>query len=228
MKDALISYAAPAKRELVIGFAAIAFLLAVGRFVIGSGSGWSIAALVATGAFFGIAAHRVRAVRALDVPVRTWFTGFAILAVGWSLALSLIATASAWISWRDNPWYTSYDAFVITSGNAPFADTNGEPYMVDHAGTNPWTWAVTFLVLFVCFVMASAIGSALGTMASAWGAVTAISTATLTIVALFVATLGLGIGAAVDAPYPGVFIFCIPIAAVAMAVNWASAKRLEP
>ncbi|WP_295626741.1 hypothetical protein [uncultured Corynebacterium sp.] len=228
MKNALTTFAAPAKRELIIGFAAIAFFLAVGRFVAGSGYGWNFLALTATAAFFGIAAHRVRAVRSLDAPTSTWFVGFTVLAAGWSLLLSLTATVSTWISLRDNPWYSRYDAFVVTNGSAPFIDTNGEPYTVDDAGSTPWTWAITFLVFFACFLMAAAIGAALGAATATWGAVSAIAGSALVVAGLLVATWGLGIGAGVAAPYPGVFIFCLPFAAVAAALVWVAANRLEP
>ncbi|MFC3849925.1 hypothetical protein ACFORJ_07075 [Corynebacterium hansenii] len=228
MKNSITAFASPSRRELIIGFAAIAFFLAVGRFTRGSGFAWNGLALSATAVFFGIAAHRIRAVRALNVPAPTWFAGFASVAAAWSLALSAIATASTWLSWRNNPWYTRYDPFVVNAGSAPFLDTDGEPYLVDDAGTTPWTWAITFLVFLVCFLMAAAIGAALGTVTASWGAVTAIAGASLTVAGLLMATWGFGIGDGVAAPYPGVFIFGIPIAAVAAAIGWAGASRLEP
>ncbi|KGF16986.1 hypothetical protein [Corynebacterium freneyi] len=228
MKNAITAFVSPSRRELLIGFAAIAFFLAVGRFAAGSGFTWNMLALMATAVLFGIAAHRVRAVRALDVPATTWFAGFASVAAAWSLALAAVATASTWLSWRNSPWYTLYDSFVVTAGSAPFTDTNGEPYLVDDAGTAAWTWATTLLVFLVCFLMAAAIGAALGTVTASLGVVTAIAGASLAIAVLLAATWGFGIGDGVAAPYPGVFIFGIPIAAVAAPISWAAANTLEP
>lgn len=173
MKNAITAFVSPSRRELLIGFAAIAFFLAVGRFAAGDGFIWNMLALVATAVLFVVAAHRVRAVRALDVPATTWFAGFASVAAA-------------------------------------------------------WTWATTALVFLVCFFMAAAIGAALGTVTASLGVVTAIAGASLAIAVLLAATWGFGIGDGVAAPYPGAFIFGIPIAAVAAAINWAAASTLEP
>lgn len=83
------------------------------------GFAWNVLAIAATAVMFDIAARRSRATRALDVPKRTWLTGAAIVAVPWALILGVAATASTWLSWQRNPWYTRYDSFVVTYGDTP-------------------------------------------------------------------------------------------------------------
>ena len=47
MKNSIISFVSPARRELTIGIAAIAVFLAVGRFIMLDGTAWNVMALIA-------------------------------------------------------------------------------------------------------------------------------------------------------------------------------------
>lgn len=229
MTTSLTAFAGPAKRELAIGFAAIAVFLAVGRFIVFEGSTWNMLAILATAVLFGIAARRVDAARSLDVPSPTWFGGFALVALAWSSALSVIAVASTLLSWSRSPWYTRYDAFVVTEGSAPFPDTNGEPYSVPDAGTTTVTWGVTLLVFLSCFLMVAALGAAIGAVASAWNGIAAIGVVVAGLAAAVASAYVMALAdIRIQAPYPGVFIFCIPLAVAGAAATWFAARHLEP
>lgn len=193
------------------------------------GFAWNVLAIAATAVMFDIAARRSRATRALDVPMRTWLTGAAIVAVPWALILGVTATASTWLSWQRNPWYTRYDSFVVTSGDAPFTDTNGAPYLVPDSGTTPWTWTLTILIFAVVFLMAAAIGAALGMNTAAWNGLAALGAVFLAGCAYMAFVLiGLATEFSIGAPYPGVFVFFLPIAAVAAGITVAAAHRVQP
>ncbi|MCT1425496.1 hypothetical protein M3G07_04025 [Corynebacterium sanguinis] len=64
--------------------------------------------------------------------------------------------------WTNNPWYRLYDVLLITQGDTPFVDTNGEPYMVDNAGQNATTITLTVLLTFALFAVAAMVGIATG------------------------------------------------------------------
>lgn len=193
------------------------------------GFAWNVLAIAATAVMFDIAARRSRATRALDVPMRTWLTGAAIVAVPWALILGVAATASTWLSWQRNPWYTRYDSFVVTYGDAHFTDTNGAPYLVPDSGTTPWTWTLTILIFAVVFLMAAAIGAALGMITAAWNGLAALGAVFLAGCAYMAFVLiGLATEFSIGAPYPGVLVFCLPITAVAAGITVAAAHRVQP
>lgn len=229
LKDSLLAFAAPVRGTLIAGFITTAILLGAGRFIAMDGGAWNVLAIVATAVMFGIAARHSPASRALDVPMRTWLTGAAIVAVPWALVLGSVAGTSTWLSWQRNPWYTRYDSFVVTYGDAPFTDTNGEPYLVPAGGTTPWTWALTVLVFALFFLMAAAIGAALGMIAAAWNAMAALGAAFLALcVYAAMVLIALATDFTIGAPYPGAFVFGLPITAVAAGITVAAARRVQP
>ena len=227
--DSIRAFSAPVRGTLIAGFSTIAVLLGAGRFIAMDGFAWNVLAIAATAVMFDIAARRSRATRALDVPMRTWLTGAAIVAVPWALILGVVATASTWLSWQRNPWYTRYDSFVVTYGDAPFTDTNGEPYLVPDSGTTPWTWTLTILIFAVVFLMAAAIGAAVGMITAAWNGLAALGAVFLAGCAYMAFVLiGLATEFSIGAPYPGVLVFCLPITAVAAGITVAAAHRVQP
>lgn len=227
--DSIRAFSAPVRGTLIAGFSTIAVLLGAGRFIAMDGFAWNVLAIAATAVMFDIAARRSRATRALDVPMRTWLTGAAIVAVPWALILGVVATASTWLSWQRNPWYTRYDSFVVTYGDAHFTDTNGEPYLVPDSGTTPWTWTLTILIFAVVFLMAAAIGAAVGMITAAWNGLAALGAVFLVGCAYMAFVLiGLATEFSIGAPYPGVFVFCLPITAVAAGITVAAAHRVQP
>ena len=239
--DSIRAFSAPVRGTLIAGFSTIAVLLGAGRFIAMDGFAWNVLAIAATAVMFDIAARRSRATRALDVPMRTWLTGAAIVAVPvgilmgaykpvpWALILGGVATASTWLSWQRNPWYTRYDSFVVTYGDAHFTDTNGEPYLVPDSGTTPWTWTLTILIFAVVFLMAAAIGAAVGMITAAWNGLAALGAVFLVGCAYMAFVLiGLATEFSIGAPYPGVFVFCLPITAVAAGITVAAAHRVQP
>lgn len=230
MRKAITTFVSPASRELAIGFAVLAFFLGAGRFLMFSGTMWNLMGLAAAALIAAVAARRVDGVRALDVPARTWFPGAMIVHVLAAAALAGIATLAMWASYGHNPWYTHYDAFLVTNGaGAPFIDTNGEPYLVEGAGTDPSTWALTFLLLLVSFLAAAAVGTAFGVAVATWGPASA---AAVAIAGLAVAFASVTAASAGDLrlPDPALYslVWSVPLAIAAAGFSWVASTRIEP
>lgn len=227
-RHSISAFTAPLRRELAVGFIAIAVLLTVGRFLFLEGSTWNMLGLLATALLFAMCGHRSSAAKALDVPAKAWFTGFAIVAVVWSIVLGLLAVGATWLNWRTKPEYARSDAFFVTADpGTPFIVPQGQSQM--GGGGGAVSWSLTILVLVTCFLAACAIGAALGAIAAHWGAVTAIVTAAVAFgIALAAAFSIFEAGYRIEAPYPGVLVFGLPAVAVAAIILGFTADRLEP
>ena len=199
-RHSISAFTAPLRRELAVGFIAIAVLLTVGRFLFLEGSTWNMLGLLATALLFAMCGHRSSAAKALDVPAKAWFTGFAIVAVVWSIVLGLLAVGATWLNWRTKPEYARSDAFFVTADpGTPFIVPQGQSQM--GGGGGAVSWSLTILVLVTCFLAAWAIGAALGAIADHWGAVTAIVTAAVAFGIALAAVLIHG-----NRVWPGIFI----------------------
>ncbi|MFD5867797.1 hypothetical protein ACFWGD_04165 [Corynebacterium sp. NPDC060344] len=230
MKNSIISFVSPARRELIIGMTVIAVFLAAGRFIMLDGTVWNIMALIAVVGLAAAVGRKIDGVRALDIPVRTWFPGaMAVLATG-AAALSGIATLSMWVSYARNPWYSHFDLFVVTNGGgAPFLDTNGEPYLVEGAGTDPSTWALTYLVLLALFLAAGVAGTTFGVAVAAWSPVAAIAVPLAGLAIVYVSGLAANAaGMRFEEPALSAIVWAIPITIAAVGFTWFASNRVEP
>ena len=230
MKNSIISFVSPARRELTIGIAAIAVFLAVGRFIMLDGTAWNVMALIAVAALAAAVGRKVDGVRALDIPARTWFPGAMAVQVAGVAALSGIATLSMWISYARNPWYSVFDLFVVTNGGgAPFRDTNGEPYLVEGAGTDPSTWALTYLVLLACFLAAAGSGTAFGVAVAAWSPAAAIAVPLAGFAIVYVSGIAASFtGMRFADPVLSAFVWTIPLTIAAIGFTLFASNRVEP
>ena len=220
MKNSIISFVSPARRELTIGIAAIAVFLAVGRFIMLDGTAWNVMALIAVAALAAAVGRKVDGVRALDIPARTWFPGAMVVQVAGVAALSGIATLSMWISYARNPWYSVFDLFVVT---------NGEPYLVEGAGTDPSTWALTYLVLLACFLAAAGAGTAFGVAVAAWSPAAAIAVPLAGLAIVYVSGLAASFtGMRFADPVLSAYVWTIPLAIAAIGFTWFASNRVEP
>ncbi|MFD5867798.1 hypothetical protein ACFWGD_04170 [Corynebacterium sp. NPDC060344] len=228
MRHFIAAFAAPLRHELAVGFIAIAILIIVGRFVFLEGSTWNLFGLLATAVLFAMSGHKASAVKALDVPAKTWFTGFAVVAVVWSVVLGLLAVAATWLNWQTKPHYARSDAFFVTADpGTPLIVLRGQGQL--GGGVGAISWSLTVLVLVTCFLAACAIGAALGAIATTWGAVVAIGTAAVAFgTSLAVVFSIFEAGYRIEAPYPGAFVFGLPAVAAAVIVLWFTANRLGP
>ncbi|WIM68200.1 hypothetical protein QP027_02020 [Corynebacterium breve] len=143
-------------------FLLAAIVAAVGREWTFDGQSWTVGAglvLATTMAYF---ASRWPALDQLGAKFSAWLAGALSTGVGGAAIMALFITPmTIWNSLR-NPWYNRFDALLVTSGDAPFFDTNGEPYLVPNAGQNPTTMALTALIIFLFLATAALVGLAIG------------------------------------------------------------------
>lgn len=235
----LTSFIRPARPELLISFAVLALLLFAGRFLVLAGSTWNVLASVATAVIFGVAATRLRAVRGLDVPTRTWFTGLLGTALLWAAGLGLVGATTAIINQNLSPYYARYDDFLVTSGAAHSLDTNGITHFIADGGQNLGSMVLTFLVYCSAFLAAAAAGSLVGLVRLRGGTPRAGLTALGLLVGLFFLGWFLP-GVAYRIPgheyqtgffnsgYAEVFLLVfLPAALLTFLLAWWAARRVE-
>lgn len=224
MGTAIAAFTTPVRRELGLGFVVIAAGLLFGHVAIWQGSSWAILALLATGLLFGRAGSKAGAAAALDVRPRTWFAGLCTIAVGWSVALAIVSTIAARIS-RTIGYGGGFASFEVSAAEVPFA------YVAVGDTEQQSVVPTIFTALFfcTCFLFAAAIGAGVGAVAAKWGVSAAIGliAAGLTTAAACVVAIDAG-GHQISAPYPGVFIFGVPLIIAGLASAWFATRYIEP
>ena len=139
-----------------------AAIAAGGRFIAGDGDFWTFCAALALAGINAFLASAWPALNQLGARYSQWLKGGVIFTVLSAVVLTAATVAAGQISHALNPHYTFYDLYLITAGDAPFTDTNGEPYMVPNAGQTAATIALSILFTFVVFCVAGLAGIAVG------------------------------------------------------------------
>ncbi|WP_115685215.1 hypothetical protein [Corynebacterium senegalense] len=142
--------------------ALIALAGAGGRFVAGSGTGWTILAGAMFLALNASLAANWPALDQLGASYGRFVRGGAAFTLLGAAALSAAVSAAAHAKLAANPWYSRFDLFLVTRGPADFVDTNGEPYVVEGAGHSPATVLLTLALTFALFAVAGLTGIATG------------------------------------------------------------------
>ncbi|QGU06538.1 hypothetical protein COCCU_02920 [Corynebacterium occultum] len=235
-----ISFIRPARRELLISFIILAVLLFGGRFLAFAGSTWNALTCAGTAIIFAVLATRLRAVRSLDVPLRTWFSGLLASAAIWSMLLGVIGTATATLNQHLSPWYALYDDFLITSGPAYPLDTNGIPYFMADAGQSVSSVLLTLLVYFFAFLAAAGVGALIGMIRIRSNAVLTVLAVGVLVIGLLAFAILLPGNARLTIPdqsyvtafsnqgYAELFLIAgIPVALIGFLLAWWAARRIE-
>lgn len=222
----------PAQRELLAVLLLLAVALGLGRHLAMSGNTWNTFACATTAIAFAVATTRFRAVRALDVPVRTWLGGLTLTSLSWSLLLGAIGTASAVIAQLNSPYYSWMDNFLSTRGPMEWIDTNGEPYILDGAGIGPDRIALTFAVYTVALLFSSLLGALAGVMRLRFGNPGLVVTIIAVVIILMVAWTLWSLGAEPRvAQWSRAELFLstgIPGSIIAFVLTWVMARKIEP
>lgn len=148
---------------LTIGVIALAAAVgAAGRFYAGDGTTWTLLSAIV---LFGLTAYfadKWATLNQLGASYGRWLGGAAVFSAISAVILTAANVVAGQVMWTNNPWYRLYDVLLITQGDTPFVDTNGEPYMVDNAGQNATTITLTVLLTFALFVVVAMVGIATG------------------------------------------------------------------
>lgn len=203
-----------------IGFAA------TGRMVIGSGSYWTILAIVATAVNFFLSAKT--SVKLFDYHVGRgrWFGSHLWVSAAYSAIATGVLVPVMTSLQQQNGSYKGYDSFIVTAGDVQMFDTNGEPYILHSAGVSLDTIVFTSIVVATCFMTACAVGTAIGAMYGHRGGVAVTVLVTLCVTACVIALVILVVfGIQVRAPWPGALMFLAPITAVAWLVSTFAISR---
>jgi len=219
-------FLASSPRGFILAAALIALGATCGRLIIGSGTSWTMLAILATGVLFGIAAADSIHLREYQLSIKRWVRSAALVALGFSVFLTLAVALVMSLMQRDNRWYQRYDSFLVTDGSATMLDTNGDMYWVSDSGMNLTTVVLTLLCLLVVFITAAGVGTVIGGIFGTRGRGTG-GTLGLGGVGLLVLALGgiAALGIQVSAPYPGVLIFCLPVLVIALGVGSGFLRR---
>ncbi|WP_342319103.1 hypothetical protein [Corynebacterium mayonis] len=142
----------------VAGIFALAICIALGRFIAGSGTTWTLLGAIFLGKTTATLASNWTALNQLGASFRKFLSSGVIFSALSALALTAAAVTAGQISWSRNPHYTFYDVLLITTGPTPFTDTNGEPYLVEYAGQTPATIAASIALTLLVFTTAGITG----------------------------------------------------------------------
>ena len=157
----------------VIYLAAFTVLLLaapLGRFVFGDGHDWTLQAGGALAVLFALGAAKWPALNQLGASFTRWMNSAALTAVVCALALGIPTAASSIYNQKLMPYYQGYDLFLFTNGaDVPWMTTTGEPYVVEYAGQDARSMALTVLLHVVFFLVAAVAGLALGLAYSRYG-----------------------------------------------------------
>lgn len=140
----------------------IAAIAAGGRSIRGDGDFWTFCAAISLAGINAFLASNWPTLNQLGARYGQWLKGGVIFTLLSAVVLTAATVAAGQISHARNPHYTYYDLFLITAGDAPFMDTNGESYMVPDAGQTATTIALSILLTFVVFCVAGLTGIAVG------------------------------------------------------------------
>lgn len=220
----------PVRRGFAAGAAVLAALVILGPLTARDSFGWYFAAIAGMVPLFGWAARGAVPARAADVPARTWLAGLVLAAGALSAGLAALCWAGTLLLWRADPPGARFDSFVITVGERMLTDVSGRPYPAAGSETTALTWAGTYLVFAALFLCAAVSGAALGAVRAAWGA-PALAGLLLAVFAAWLGSLWLALSTdlpGIRAPWPGVFLFTIPIGAIAAALLARAVTRIEP
>ena len=135
---------------------------AAGRFYAGDGTAWTFLSAFVLFGLTASFADKWAALNQLGASYGRWLggaTAFSAISVVILTAANVIAGQ---LMWMNNPWYRLYDVLLITQGDTPFVDTNGEPYMVENAGQSATTITLTVLLTFALFAVTAMVGIATG------------------------------------------------------------------
>ncbi|GAA1176060.1 hypothetical protein [Corynebacterium glaucum] len=144
------------------------FALPFSRFFFGDGSIWTVLGGVVLAALFAAAASDWPALNQLGTSFNRWMNSGAVTALAASVVPALVTTASSVVNQYRSPYYKAYDLFLITNRETVHhVDAVGDEYLVDFAGQDARTIALTFLATFLFFVLACMTGIALGLAAAA-------------------------------------------------------------
>ena len=215
----------PAKAVWIVGITTIAFCLAFGRFLAMDGFYWNTLAAIAFAALTAYVTSQQVGLRQLGISDKRWLrSAFLWTALG-AVALALVGALSATFAQRFSGYYRSFDPWVVTRGTAVMTDTRGALYSLTGAGVSLSSVVWTSLVFFSVLIMAGAIGLALGRVTAARGALGAMLAMAASILAGVLVIIVLdAFGVRISAPLPGVFLFCLPTAVVALLVVWAAPR----
>lgn len=219
-------------RELLVVFVLLALALGFGRHLAFSGDTWNTFACAATAITFAVATTRLRAVKALDVPVRTWLGGLTLTSVIWSLLLGGVGTASAVISQLNSPYYSWYDQFLSTAGPMDWVDTEGDPYVFDGAGIGPGRVLLTFAVYSVALLFSALLGALAAAVRLRFGTTAMVLAVAVILIVLVVVWMLWARGAdPAQAQWSRAELFLstgVPGLLLAGLLTWLLARRVEP